>query len=101
MRVSFDCAREDLIKAMTPFRDSVVPIQIPARRNAMASSRTELCQSTQSNKKPFTESHTKFVMIHLEHDAAAYRADLPLHRITVGGAVAAVQSHVARHAGMA
>jgi hypothetical protein len=34
---------------------------------------------------PFTESHTKFVMIHLERGAAAYRADLPLHRITVGG----------------
>ena len=99
MRVGFGCAREDLIRAMTPFRDNVVPILglraamaalsekqtlIPTRRAAMARSRTELCQWLRSNKIRFTESHTNFVMIHLERDSASYRADLLKHKIAVG-----------------
>lgn len=99
MRVGFGCAREELVNAMTPFRDNVVPILglraamaalsekaslIPARRAAMARSRTELCQWLHSNKIRFTESHANFVMIHLERDAASYRADLLRHKVSVG-----------------
>lgn len=99
MRVGFGCARADLVNAMSPFRDNVVPILglraaiaalgekaslIPARRAATARSRMELCQWLRSNKIRFTESHANFVMIHLERDAAAYRADLLRRNIVVG-----------------
>jgi histidinol-phosphate aminotransferase len=99
MRVGFGCAKEELVRAMKPFRDNVVPILglraamaalgekatlIPLRRAAMSRSRTELCQWLHSNKIGFTESHANFVMIHLERDATAYRADLLRHNVAVG-----------------
>jgi histidinol-phosphate/aromatic aminotransferase/cobyric acid decarboxylase-like protein len=96
MRVGFGCAKEELVNAMSPFRDNVVPILglraalaclgekatlIPARRAAMARSRAELCQWLHSNKIKYTESHANFVMIHLEREASAYRADLLRHKV--------------------
>ena len=99
MRVGFGCAKEELVNAMSPFRDNVVPILglraataalgekatlIPARRAAMSRSRAELCQWLHSNKIKFTESHANFVMIHLEREASAYRADLLRHKVAVG-----------------
>jgi histidinol-phosphate aminotransferase len=99
VRAGFGCARPDLIAAMNPFMDNVIPflavraaaaalqekvILVPQRRQANARIRGELCQWLDKNKVRYLPTHTNFIMIDVKRDVRAFGADMLRQGVAVG-----------------
>jgi histidinol-phosphate aminotransferase len=99
VRAGFGCARPDLIAAMYPFMDNVIPFVavraataalqekaklVPQRRQATARIRNELCQWLDQNQVRYIPTHTNFLMIDVKRDVSAFGADMLRQGVAVG-----------------
>ena len=99
VRAGFGCASPDLIAAMNPFMDNVIPFLgvraasaalnekatlIPERRRVNAQVRGELCQWLDKNKVAYIPSHANFVMIDVKRDVRGFSGDMLREGIAVG-----------------
>jgi histidinol-phosphate aminotransferase len=99
VRAGFGCARPDLIAAMYPFMDNVIPFLavraasaalmakatlIPERRKANARIRGELYQWLDHNKVRYIPTHTNFMMIDVKRDVREFGAEMLRQGVAVG-----------------
>jgi histidinol-phosphate aminotransferase len=99
VRSGYGCARPDLIAAMYPFMDNVIPFVavrasmaalaeqgtlVPQRRKANARIRGELCQWLDQRKIRYIPSHTNFVMIDVKRNVREFGADMLRQGVAVG-----------------
>jgi histidinol-phosphate aminotransferase len=99
VRAGFGCARPDLISAMNPFMDNVIPYLgvraamaalqekstlIPERRKDNAKIRGELCQWLDQNKVRYIPSQTNFLMIDVKREVRGFSAAMYREGIAVG-----------------
>jgi histidinol-phosphate aminotransferase len=99
VRAGYGCARADLIAAMYPFMDNVIPFVavrasmaalqekatlVPERRKANARVRGELCQWLDQRKMGYIPSHTNFVMIDVKRDVRQFGVEMLRQGIAVG-----------------
>jgi histidinol-phosphate aminotransferase len=98
-RAGFGCARPDLIGAMRPFQDNVIPILglraataalgesatvVPTRRANLVRIRGELCAWLLQNKIHYLEPHANFIMIDIGRDARTFRGEMLRRGVAVG-----------------
>jgi histidinol-phosphate aminotransferase len=99
LRVGFGCARPDIIRSMTPFRDMVISIVgaraaqaalaesatlIPQRRAKLAGIRRDLCAWLRENGLGYIEPHANFVMIDVKRDAPSIISGMMARGVAVG-----------------
>lgn len=99
VRAGFGCARPDLISAMNPFMDNVIPYLgvraamaalqekatlIPERRKNNARIRGELCQWLDQNKVRYIPSHSNFIMIDVKREVRGFSAAMYREGVAVG-----------------
>jgi histidinol-phosphate/aromatic aminotransferase/cobyric acid decarboxylase-like protein len=99
VRAGYGCARADLIAAMNPFMDNVIPYLgvraasaalqekatlVPERRKSNARVRGELCQWLDQNKVGYIPSHANFIMIDVKRDVRAFSAAMFKQGVAVG-----------------
>jgi histidinol-phosphate aminotransferase len=99
VRSGYGCARPDLIAAMVPFMDNVIPFLavrasmaalnekatlVPERRKANARIRGELCQWLDQLSIRYIPSHTNFLMIDVKRDVREFGAEMLKQGIAVG-----------------
>jgi histidinol-phosphate aminotransferase len=99
VRAGYGCARADLIAAMYPFMDNVIPFAavragmaalaekatlVPERRKANARVRGELCQWLDERKIGYIPSHTNFVMIDVKRDVREFGQEMFRQGVAVG-----------------
>jgi histidinol-phosphate aminotransferase len=98
-RAGFGCAKPELIQAMNPFMDKVIPILglraamaalgerdtlVPERRSNVARIRGELCGWLQQKKIQYIEPHANFIMIDIRRDAKAFGHEMRKRGVAVG-----------------
>src|SRR6266536_1069751 len=98
-RAGFGCARPDLILAMKPFMDKVIPILalraasaaladrgtlVPTRKASIGQTRRELCGWLQQKGIKYIEPHANFLMISIGRDARSFGKEMLRHGIAVG-----------------
>ena len=98
-RSGFGCAKPELIRAMNPFMDKVIPILalrastavlaerntlVPERRANVARIRGELCNWLRQNKIAYIEPHANFIMIDVGRDAGAFGRQMRAKGVAVG-----------------
>ncbi len=98
-RVGFGCARPQLIQAMMPFKDNIVPILglraataalneapalIPKRRATMARIRGELCAWLRQKNFAYIDAHANFVMFDIRRDVREFGAAMLRKGVAVG-----------------
>ncbi|MDY6944737.1 MAG: aminotransferase class I/II-fold pyridoxal phosphate-dependent enzyme [Pseudomonadota bacterium] len=99
VRAGYGCARPDLIDAMNPFMDNVIPYLgvraamaalqekatlVPERRNTNARVRGELCQWLDQKEVSYIPSHANFIMIDVKRDVRAFAAAMYREGVAVG-----------------
>jgi histidinol-phosphate aminotransferase len=99
LRAGYACAREDLISAMSPFRNNVIsyvavqavlaaladtPNFLPQRRAAILKTRRELYGWLQERGLDYIESHANFLMIDLKRDVRPVIFAMPPQGVAVG-----------------
>jgi len=98
-RAGFGCARPDLIQAMNPFMDKVIPILalrasmaalgerdtlVPERRANVSRIRGELCDWLRQKKINYIEPQANFVMIDVGRDVSTFGRDMRAKGVAVG-----------------
>src|SRR3954471_6779344 len=98
-RAGFGCAKPELIQAMNPFMDKVIPILglraamaalgerdtlLPERRADVARIRRELCDWLREKKVQYIEPHANFIMINIGRDANAFGHEMRQRGVAVG-----------------
>jgi histidinol-phosphate aminotransferase len=98
-RAGFGCAKPELIQAMNPFMDKVIPILalrasmaalgerdtlVPERRSNVARIRGELCDWLRQRNVQFIEPHANFIMINIGRDAGAFGHEMRKRGVAVG-----------------
>jgi histidinol-phosphate aminotransferase len=98
-RAGFGCAKPDLIRAMRPFQDNVIPILglraakaalgesstlIPDRRAHVARIRSELCAWLHQNNIRYIEPHANFIMMDIGRDARTFGSEMFRKGVAVG-----------------
>lgn len=99
VRSGYGCARADLIAAIHPFMDNVIPFVavrasmaalqekatlVSERRKANARVRGELCQWLDERKIRYIPTHTNFVMIDVKRDVREFGAAMLRQGVAVG-----------------
>jgi histidinol-phosphate aminotransferase len=99
VRAGYGCARPDLIAAMYPFMDNVIPYValraamaaldekpklVPERRKVNARVRDELCQWLDQRKIRYIPTHTNFVMIDVKRDVREFGKEMLRQGVAVG-----------------
>ncbi|MBL8271713.1 aminotransferase class I/II-fold pyridoxal phosphate-dependent enzyme [Steroidobacter sp.] len=99
VRAGFGCARQDLIAAMNPFMDNVIPYLgvraataalqekatlLPERRNNNTRIRGELCQWLDAHKVRYIPSHANFIMIDVKREVRPFSAAMFREGVAVG-----------------
>lgn len=99
VRAGYGCARPDLIAAMNPFMDNVIPYLgvraamaalqekatlVPERRKSNARIRAELCQWLDQHKVSYIPSHANFIMIDVKRDVRGFSAAMFDEGVAVG-----------------
>jgi histidinol-phosphate aminotransferase len=99
LRAGFACARGELIRAMSPFRNNVIsyvavravlaaladtPNFLPQRRAAILKTRRELYGWLRERDLDYIESHANFVMIDLKRDIRPIIMAMPPKGVAVG-----------------
>jgi histidinol-phosphate aminotransferase len=98
-RAGFGCARPDLVQAMKPFMDKVIPILalraataaladrdtlVPSRRASIGRTRGELCDWLRQQSIRYIEPHANFLMIDIGRDAGSFGREMLSHGVAVG-----------------
>jgi histidinol-phosphate aminotransferase len=98
-RAGFGCAKPELIRAMNPFMDKVIPILglraamaalgerdtlVPERRANVARIRGELCDWLRQKKVQYIEPHANFIMIDIGRDANMFGHEMRERGVAVG-----------------
>jgi histidinol-phosphate aminotransferase len=98
-RAGFGCARPDLIQALNPFMDNVIPVLamraakaaladrdtfVPERRANNARVRSELCDWLRQKNIRYIEPHANFVMIDIGRDVRSFKRQMMEHGVAVG-----------------
>lgn len=98
-RAGFGCAKPELIQAMNPFMDKVIPILalrasmaalgerdtlVPERRSNVARIRGELCEWLRQRNVHFIEPHANFIMIDIGRDAGTFGHEMRKRGVAVG-----------------
>lgn len=98
-RAGFGCARADLVQAMNPFMDKVIPVMalrgamaalaergtlVPQRRADVARIRGELCDWLRQKNIHYIEPHANFVMVDIGRDVKAFGKEMRNHGVAVG-----------------
>lgn len=98
-RAGFGCARPDLVRAMRPFIDNVIPVLglraamaalgesatlVPGRRASVARTRHELCDWLRQKNIRYIEPHANFVMIDIGRDAGSFGSEMFRKGVAVG-----------------
>jgi histidinol-phosphate aminotransferase len=98
-RAGFGCGKPELIEAMSPFMDYVIPVLalraakaaladrdsfVPQRRANNARIRGELCEWLRQKNVRFIEPHANFIMIDLGRDSRAFKREMMNHGVAVG-----------------
>lgn len=99
VRAGYGCARPDLVAAMNPFMDNIIPYigvraamaalqekatLVPERRKTNARVRAELCQWLDRNKVSYIPSHANFMMIDVKRDVRSFSASMFGEGVAVG-----------------
>jgi len=99
VRSGYGCASADLIAAMNPFMDNVIPFAavrasmaalaekatlVPERRKANARVRDELCRWLDGRKIRYIPTHTNFVMIDVKRPVREFGARMLRVGVAVG-----------------
>lgn len=99
VRAGFGCARPDLILAMNPFMDNVIPYLgvraavaalqekstlVPERRKNNARIRTELCQWLDQNQVRYIPSQANFIMIDVKREVREFSSAMFREGVAVG-----------------
>jgi histidinol-phosphate/aromatic aminotransferase/cobyric acid decarboxylase-like protein len=99
VRSGYGCARADLIAAMYPFMDNVIPFVamrasmaalqekatlVPERRKANARVRGELCRWLDERKIRYIPTHANFVMMDVKRDVREFGAAMLRQGVAVG-----------------
>lgn len=99
VRAGFGCARPDLVSAMNPFMDNVIPYLgvraamaalqekstlLPERRKNNAKVRGELCQWLDQNKVRYIPSQANFLMIDVKREVREFSAAMYREGVAVG-----------------
>jgi len=98
-RAGFGCAKPELIQAMNPFMDKVIPILglraaaaalgerdtlVPERRANVARIRGELCDWLRQKKIQYIEPHANFVMMDVGRDVSTFGREMRARGVAVG-----------------
>ena len=98
-RAGFGCAKPELIQAMNPFMDKVIPILglraamaalsdrdtlVRERRSNVARIRGELCEWLRRRNVHFIEPHANFIMINIGREAGAFGHEMRKRGVAVG-----------------
>ena len=98
-RAGFGCARADLIQALNPFLDNVIPVLamraataalaerdslVPERRANNARIRGELCDWLRQKSIRYIEPHANFIMIDVGRDVRSFKREMMDHGVAVG-----------------
>jgi histidinol-phosphate aminotransferase len=98
-RAGFGCARADLIKAINPFMDKVIPVMalrgamaalaeretlVPKRRADVARIRGKFCDWLQQKNVRYIEPHANFVMVDIGRDVKAFGKEMLNQGVAVG-----------------
>lgn len=98
-RAGFGCARADLVQAMNPLMDKVIPVMslrgamaalaerdtlVPKRRAEMARIRGELCDWLRQKNIRYIEPHANFVMVDIRRDVKAFVKEMLNGGVAVG-----------------
>jgi len=98
-RAGFGCARPDLLRAMEPFMDNVIPVLalrgamaalgdrdsvVPTRRAEFVRIRGELCDWLHQKNIRYIEPHANFVMIDIGRDVRSFGQEMLRRGVAVG-----------------
>jgi histidinol-phosphate aminotransferase len=98
-RAGLGCASPDLIKAMNPFMDKVIPVLalrgakaalgerhtlVPSRRANVARIRGELCNWLRQKNIRYIEPHANFMMMDIGRDVRSFGHEMLRHGVAVG-----------------
>jgi len=98
-RAGFGCAPPDVIKALNPFMDKVIPVMalrgamaalaerdtlVPKRRADMARIRGEFCGWLRGKNIHYIEPHANFVMVDVKRDVKAFGKEMLSRGVAVG-----------------
>jgi histidinol-phosphate aminotransferase len=98
-RAGFGCAKPDIIQALNPFMDKVIPVLalrgataalaereslVQARRGDVARIRGELCDWLGQKKVRYIEPHANFMMIDVGREVGEFGRDMRRNGVAVG-----------------
>src|SRR5437667_4380629 len=98
-RAGFGCARPDLLRAMEPFMDNVIPVLalrgamaalgdrdslVPTRRAEFGRISGELCEWLHEKNIHYIEPHANFVMINVGRDVRPFGQEMLRRGVAVG-----------------
>jgi len=98
-RAGFGCARADLVQALNPFMDKVIPVMalrgamaalaerdtlVPQRRADLAHIRGEFCDWLRQKNIHYIEPHANFVMVDIGRDVKPFGKEMLNHGVAVG-----------------
>ena len=98
-RAGFGCARPDLVQAMNPFMDKVIPVLalrgalaalgeretlVPQRRAGLIQIRTGFCEWLRQKNIRYIEPHANFVMLDIGRDVRAFGKEMLSRGVAVG-----------------
>ena len=98
LRVGYGCARADLIRKMSVFRNNTIAVPsahaaksalasktlVPERREKLVNIRTDLCKWLDANRYSFIQPHANFMMINVKRDVRGVIAEMMDRGIAVG-----------------
>ncbi|HTL54786.1 MAG TPA: aminotransferase class I/II-fold pyridoxal phosphate-dependent enzyme [Candidatus Limnocylindrales bacterium] len=98
-RAGFGCAPAELVKALNPFMDKVIPVMalrgamaalaeqdtlVPRRRAELGRIRSEFCDWLRGKDIPYIEPHANFVMVDIKRDVKTFGKQMLGAGVAVG-----------------
>jgi len=98
-RAGFGCAPPDLVRALNPFMDKVIPVMalrgalaalaesetlVPQRRADLVRIRTEFCNWLREKNVRYIEPHANFVMMDISRDVKSFGKEMLKRGVAVG-----------------
>lgn len=98
-RAGFGCAPAELVKALNPFMDKVIPVMalrgamaalaekdtlVPKRRAELGRIRGEFCDWLRKKNIPYVEPHANFVMVDIKRDVKTFGKQMLRAGVAVG-----------------
>jgi histidinol-phosphate/aromatic aminotransferase/cobyric acid decarboxylase-like protein len=98
-RAGFGCARPELVNALNPFMDKVIPVMalrgamaalaeqdalVPKRRSELGRIRGEFCDWLREKNIRYIEPHANFVMVDIKRDVKTFGKQMLRAGVAVG-----------------